>query len=116
MRAKVPVNDEIGNLVMEPCGSGLLNGRFIGRSRVHWFGLLVISEETEGFVWVPIRQSNIGPSFGSRTATRMDVDDGMRGRVAGAVANFAERHFASPTQSYTSTPGKRVTGNVGTST
>ena len=77
----------IGHLGNGTFVSGLLQASFIGRSRTRRFGFLVISEETEGFKWVPIRQSSIGSSFGTRTTTGMDMDDGIRGRVAGAFVS-----------------------------
>jgi hypothetical protein len=76
--------------------------RFVGGRHIRRFVPLVISEKRKGFVWVLIGQNVIRwPPLRTRTTTRMNVDDGMRGRMAGALAVFTKRHFATPAQSYT---------------
>ena len=78
-------------------GSRLLTGRFVGRRHIRRFGLVVISEETEGFVWVPIGHLNLlGPSLRTQTAARMNMHDGMSCRVASTLAIFEKRHFGAP--------------------
>lgn len=43
----------------------------------------------------------------------MNMDDGMRGRMAGALAIFTKRHVVAPAQSYTQSPVyNAVTGHV----
>lgn len=65
------------------------------RSRIRRFGLVVISEETEDFVWVPVGHGNVGPPLRTRTAERMNMHDGMWCRVASTFAIFTKRHFAA---------------------
>ena len=72
-----------------------LTRRFMRRSRIHRFGLVVLSEESEGFVWVPVGHGNVGPTLRTRTAARMNMHYGMWCRVVSTFAFFTKRHFAA---------------------
>ena len=49
----------------------------MGRRHIRRFGLVVIPEETEDFVWVPVGHSNVGPPLRTRSAARMNMHDGI---------------------------------------
>jgi hypothetical protein len=92
--------------------SGFLVPGFVGRSTIRKLIPLVISEKSEGFVGLPFAGQNVfgWPSYRTRTATRMNVDDGIRGRMARAPAIFAKGHVVAPAQIIY----LKVLGNAGT--
>jgi hypothetical protein len=91
--------------------SGFLIPRFGGWSDIGGFIPLVISEKSECFVRVS--SAHVGwPSLRTRTATGIDVDGGMRGRMAGTLAISLKRHVVTPAQSYTQSPEERAIGEV----
>src|SRR5690242_4071535 len=75
-------------------------GRFIRLSCIRRFDLVTVPKKTKSLVRVFIRQDDIGPAFRAWSTAGMNVDHG--GRVAGALAIFTERHFASSGRSYAS--------------
>ena len=80
--------------------SGFLVPGFVDRSTIRRFISLVISEKSEGFVGVHFAGQNAfgRPSYRTRTTTRMNVDDGIRGRMARAPAIFAKGQVVAPAQ------------------
>lgn len=74
--------------------SGLVSSRFVGRCYTINIARLITPEKRKCFVRVLVRQNGIvWSSLRTRTATRMNVDAGIRGCVAGAPAIFTKRHF-----------------------
>jgi hypothetical protein len=91
--------------------SGFLIPRFGGWSDIRRFIPLAISEKSECFVRVS--SAHFGwPTLRTRTATGINVDDGMRGRMAGTLAISPKRHVVAPAQSYTQSPEKALTSEV----
>ena len=66
---------------------GLVHSRFVRRSGIHRF---LISEESDDFVRIPFTGQNyfVWPSLRTRAAARLNVDDSIRGCMAGALALF----------------------------
>jgi hypothetical protein len=78
--------------------SGLVCSGFARRSRIRRF---FVSEKSDDFVGVPFAGQHylVWPSLRTGTAARVNVDNSVRGRMAGALAIFAKRHFIAPDRS-----------------
>ena len=76
--------------------SGFVYSRFAESGRIRRFVPFVASKKADAFVRVSFTAFR-WPSLGTRTATRMNVNDsGIRRRMTRALAVFTKRHFASP--------------------
>jgi hypothetical protein len=77
---------------------GLVHSRFVRRRSGHRF---LTTEKSDDFVRVSliVQHYVVRPSLRTTAAARVNVDNSIRGCMAGALAIFAKCHFIAPGQS-----------------